>query len=91
MAGPMNGLALACAIHQQRPGVAVILATGYSEAVADVAAEFRVLRKPYDVSDLSKAIATVTKADQEPPDAPKVVDLHSAKRQRAKADLRKDI
>jgi CheY-like chemotaxis protein len=91
MAGPMNGLALARGIRQQRPGVAVILATGYSEAAADVAAEFPVLRKPYDVSDLSKAIAAATKASHEPPAAPKVVDLRSAKRQRARTDLRKDI
>jgi PAS domain S-box-containing protein len=91
MAGPMNGLTLARAIRQRRPGVPVILATGYSEAAAEVAAEFPVLRKPYDVSDLSKAIAMVTKASHEPPSAPKVIDLRSAKRQRAKTDRSRDI
>jgi CheY-like chemotaxis protein len=57
MAGSMNGLELARAIREHHPDVPVILATGYSKAAEEAAAEFIVLRKPYDLSVLSRASA----------------------------------
>jgi len=57
MTGPMNGLDFARAVRRQRPGLPVILATGYSIAAEQAAAEFSVLRKPYGLADLGKAIA----------------------------------
>jgi len=53
----MNGLELARAIREHHPDVPVILATGYSKAAEEAAAEFIVLRKPYDLSVLSRVSA----------------------------------
>jgi len=56
MAGPMNGLDLARAIRKQRPELRVVLVTGYSEAAAQAAKEFPILRKPYGLSELTRAM-----------------------------------
>jgi PAS domain S-box-containing protein len=44
MAGTMNGLDLAREVRRQRPSLRIVLATGYSEAAAQAAREFTVLR-----------------------------------------------
>jgi DNA-binding NtrC family response regulator len=59
MPGRMDGLALARAVREKYPGLPVLLATGYSEAAQGVAAEFPILRKPYQMGELSKAVATL--------------------------------
>ena len=41
MPGRMDGLALARAIREKYPGLPVLLATGYSEALRDVTLNFR--------------------------------------------------
>jgi PAS domain S-box-containing protein len=58
MGGVMDGLALGRALRTLRPHLPVLLATGYSKAAADVRAEFTVLRKPYQLSELGRAVAT---------------------------------
>jgi PAS domain S-box-containing protein len=57
MAGRLNGLALARIIRERFPDVPVVLATGYSEAAGQAQKEFIILRKPYVVTDLQKAVA----------------------------------
>jgi CheY-like chemotaxis protein len=57
MAGAMNGLDLAREVRGQRPALRIVLATGYSDAAAQAAREFTVLRKPYKVEDLDWAFA----------------------------------
>jgi CheY-like chemotaxis protein len=47
MAGGMNGLDLAREVRRQRPDLRIVLATGYSDAAAQAAREFTVLRRPY--------------------------------------------
>ena len=67
MAGPMNGLRLARAIRERYPTVPVALATGYSTAAEEAAGEFIVLRKPYQLPELSRAVARLmTQADKAP-------------------------
>jgi PAS domain S-box-containing protein len=67
MAGPMNGLRLARAIRERYPTVPVALATGYSTAAEEAAGEFIVLRKPYQLPELSRAVARLmTEADKVP-------------------------
>ena len=39
--------------------VPVLLATGYSDAAVDVRGDFPILRKPYEIHQLSRAIATL--------------------------------
>ncbi|QPF94510.1 PAS domain-containing sensor histidine kinase [Bradyrhizobium commune] len=57
MPGKMDGLSLAHHLRQIRPGLPILLATGYSEAAADVRGDFPILRKPYEIHELSEAIA----------------------------------
>ena len=59
MPGRMDGLALARAIREKRPGLPVLLATGYSDALRDVTCGFPVLRKPYELGELSRALSAV--------------------------------
>ncbi|MDC7787591.1 PAS domain S-box protein [Rhodoplanes sp. TEM] len=57
MAGDMDGFALARTLRKQHPGLPVVLVTGYSEAAARAHAEFTVVRKPFRLEDLDRAIA----------------------------------
>ncbi|MCC6246673.1 MAG: response regulator [Rubrivivax sp.] len=51
MPGPLDGLALAKRLRAERPGLPVVLMSGYSDALRD-AAGFALLRKPYTEADL---------------------------------------
>jgi PAS domain S-box-containing protein len=57
MAGSINGLDLARTLRKEYPRLPVLLVTGYSEALGEANAEFPVLRKPYQLAELSKALA----------------------------------
>ena len=57
MPGKMDGLALAHRLRQIRPGLPILLATGYSDAAVNVRGDFPILRKPYEIHELSQAIA----------------------------------
>ncbi len=54
--GAMNGLELARVIRATRPAMPVLLVSGYSSAAQEAASEFVVLRKPYDIQNLSEAL-----------------------------------
>jgi PAS domain S-box-containing protein len=57
MPGKMDGLSLAHRLRELRPELPVLLATGYSDVAADVRGDFPILRKPYEIHELSEAIA----------------------------------
>jgi PAS domain S-box-containing protein len=59
MAGQMDGIALARVVRQRRPDLPILLATGYSRAADSAQDEFSILRKPYQITQLGRAIATV--------------------------------
>jgi PAS domain S-box-containing protein len=61
MPGKMDGLALARHLKAHRPGLPILLATGYSDAAANVRGDFPILRKPYEIHQLSQAIAKLPK------------------------------
>ena len=59
MPGSMSGVELAREIRKRRPGLPVLLATGYQEAAAPANKDgFRVLSKPYTMEELAGAIRT---------------------------------
>jgi PAS domain S-box-containing protein len=60
MAGDKDGLGLARAIREAYPELPVILVTGYSGAAGNARDDFLVLRKPYQLQELSRAIARVS-------------------------------
>jgi PAS domain S-box-containing protein len=57
MPGKMDGLSLAHHLRQVRPGLPILLATGYSDVAAGVRGDFPILRKPYEIHELSEAIS----------------------------------
>jgi DNA-binding LytR/AlgR family response regulator len=81
MAGDMDGIALARRVREIAPGVPVLLATGYSEAAERIGEEFPILRKPYQMAELSRAVgATLANARNA---ERKLIDLAAARKARA--------
>jgi PAS domain S-box-containing protein len=56
MPGAMNGIALAHEIANHYPEIPVVLTSGYSDVVHTAQARFMILRKPFQLSALDKAI-----------------------------------
>jgi PAS domain S-box-containing protein len=59
MPGKIDGLTLARRLREMHPALPILLATGYSQAAADVRGDFPILRKPYEIHQLSQAIANL--------------------------------
>jgi len=59
MPGKMDGLALAQAIREKYPRLPILLATGYSDTLRRTSLGFQILRKPYEIHELSQALAKV--------------------------------
>jgi signal transduction histidine kinase len=57
MPGKMDGLSLAHRLREMRPHLPILLATGYSDAAAGARGQFPILRKPYEIHELSEAIS----------------------------------
>ncbi|MET0540889.1 MAG: PAS domain-containing protein [Variovorax sp.] len=58
MAGSVSGVELAREIRRRRPGLPVVLTTGYAGAAAGLGnAEFRLLLKPYSLEALADALS----------------------------------
>ncbi len=57
MPGKMDGLGLAHRLKAIRPELPVLLTSGYSDAALNVRGDFPILRKPYEIHELSRAIA----------------------------------
>jgi CheY-like chemotaxis protein len=58
MPGRMDGIGLARSIRQKWPGLPILLVTGYSESATN--SEFPILRKPYQLHELSRELAKLT-------------------------------
>jgi PAS domain S-box-containing protein len=57
MSGKLDGLGLARVIKRKHPAMPVLLTTGYSEAVQSARGDFPILRKPYQLHELSHALS----------------------------------
>jgi len=62
MPGGMDGLALAREANRRRPGLPVLLTTGYTGGPASEPIGVPVLRKPYRIDDLARALQRVLQA-----------------------------
>jgi two-component system, NtrC family, sensor kinase len=70
MPGGMNGLELADAIRRRFPHIVVLLTTGYSSSAQDaVRRGFAVLQKPYDLTELDRALREAQRAAAPKPQA----------------------
>ncbi|CAN7318908.1 PAS domain S-box protein [Phenylobacterium sp. LjRoot219] len=59
MAGEMDGLTLARRVRAEWPDLPILLTTGYSQNAENVAKEFTILPKPYELPDLNRALGSV--------------------------------
>jgi DNA-binding NtrC family response regulator len=56
MPNGMNGIHLAQEVSERHPNLRVLLTTGYSEVTAAGESRFAILRKPFTLSDLERAV-----------------------------------
>jgi CheY-like chemotaxis protein len=56
MPGSTDGLGLAQHIVREHPGIKILLTTGYSQAASDPRTPFAVLRKPYQLATMARAV-----------------------------------
>lgn len=57
MPGEIDGIGLARAVSDALPGLPIVLATGYSDAAAQGNHTFPILKKPYQLQELSRMLA----------------------------------
>jgi PAS domain S-box-containing protein len=66
MPNGMNGIHLAQEVSERYPEIRVLLTTGYSDVAASAETRFPILRKPFEVSALERAIRDAMTADAGP-------------------------
>jgi CheY-like chemotaxis protein len=62
MPGKMDGLTLAQTIRGKYPRLPVLLTTGYSDTLRKTSLGFQILKKPYEIHELSQALSKVSAA-----------------------------
>jgi CheY-like chemotaxis protein/anti-sigma regulatory factor (Ser/Thr protein kinase) len=62
MPGKLDGLGLAQIIREKHPHLPILLTTGYSGAAHKAKMDFPILRKPYQIHELSQALANLTRS-----------------------------
>jgi PAS domain S-box-containing protein len=67
MPGSMDGAALANSIRARRPELPVLLVTGFSPSASQT--DFPVIRKPFDLPVLSRAVARLIAESKQPPNS----------------------
>jgi PAS domain S-box-containing protein len=79
MAGDMNGIELARTLRERDPQLPIVVVTGYSDQLGAADDDFTVLRKPYRLVDLNRAVTkAIAECDGPPPK--NVIKLHGARR-----------
>jgi len=84
----MDGVELAKTILESRPRLPVLLASGSNRLVEEAQLNFTTLQKPYEISELDRAIQVLLRARDDAADGNNLVDLSKAKRERGKIDKR---
>jgi PAS domain S-box-containing protein len=56
MPGKMDGIGLAKTIRANNPKIPILLVTGYSSSTTEIGAQFPILRKPYQLHELSREL-----------------------------------
>jgi len=56
MPGKMDGIGLAKTIRENNPTIRILLVTGYSASAKDIGSQFPILRKPYQLHELSREL-----------------------------------
>jgi PAS domain S-box-containing protein len=56
MPGKMDGIGLARKIREKKPEIPILLVTGYSSSTKEIGSQFSILRKPYQLHELSREL-----------------------------------
>jgi PAS domain S-box-containing protein len=56
MPGKMDGIGLAKFIREKNPKIPILLVTGYSASTREIGSQFPILRKPYQLHELSREL-----------------------------------
>jgi PAS domain S-box-containing protein len=56
MPGKMDGIRLAKTIREKNPKIPILLVTGYSASTTEIGSQFPILRKPYQLHELSREL-----------------------------------
>jgi PAS domain S-box-containing protein len=56
MPGKMDGIGLAKIIREKNPKIPILLVTGYSASTREIGSQFPILRKPYQLHELSREL-----------------------------------
>jgi PAS domain S-box-containing protein len=56
MPGKMDGIGLAKTLREKNPKIPILLVTGYSSSTKEIGSQFPVLRKPYQLHELSREL-----------------------------------
>ena len=56
MPGKMDGIGLAKTIREKNPKIQILLVTGYSSSTKEIGSQFPILRKPYQLHELSREL-----------------------------------
>ncbi|MET0294775.1 MAG: PAS domain S-box protein, partial [Phenylobacterium sp.] len=81
MAGELDGVGLARQLRRDYPELPILLATGYSQAAETLGDEFVLLRKPYKLPELARAVTAVLSQVDPSPEG-KLVRIDSARQAR---------
>jgi PAS domain S-box-containing protein len=79
MPGTLDGLGLARAIRDRAPSPPVLLVTGYSHAATQADESLMVMKKPFQLADLSRVVARIIAESKQPPTS-NLVRLRDARR-----------
>jgi PAS domain S-box-containing protein len=60
MPGKMDGIGLAKIIRKKNPKIPILLVTGYSASTKEIGSQFPILRKPYQLHELSRELQKFT-------------------------------
>lgn len=82
MAG-MDGLELARLLRERYPDLPVLLTSGYTKSIETAQLHWPLLRKPFKLAELNRALATVVAQQRRGHDNPKLVHFMEARRNRA--------
>jgi PAS domain S-box-containing protein len=88
MAGSMDGVGLARTLRERKPGLPVLLVTGFSGAAGRALAEFTLMQKPFELADLSRTAGRMI-AGAKQPAVTNVVPLRGARGAAAGRDEQK--
>ena len=78
MAGSMDGLALAGAVREKYPDMAILLVSGYSNVSEAASGNFIVMRKPFKLAELSR-VSTRLIAEAKQPETTNIIRLRDAR------------